>query len=234
MVNKALWGELACDHKLWRGVYLDNDPLVTPEIRKRMLRDFYTRGLPSITHSLPRSGLQHSAWLRCCCLLHSKPRLVLLLAGRDPVVLRRLGESEDDVITLNLGLNYHLDSYLDEDSRRFAAEFPQVFQDLDAGDLVVTQDFKGAGLYAAVADPASAPFMQLKKCGRDSAGFGILGKDQAPPMFPLLYYCDAHLHEVWEMDRKQLLARQLYWYGYTMLADKSMFNWATLEVLESL
>lgn len=175
-------------------------------------------------------------------------------------------------------------------------------QDLDPGDLVVTQDFKGAGLYAAVADPGSAPFMQLKKCGRDSAGgllvlfilcifaalrhsrtvsaaahcvalharclypstllhaeqvtafatlflrlyvwlafppaspagFGILGKDQAPPMFPLLYYFDAHLDEVWEMDRKQLLARQLYWYGYTMLADKSMFNWATLEVLESL
>jgi hypothetical protein len=33
LVNKALWAELAGDHKLWRGVYLDNDPLVTPEIR---------------------------------------------------------------------------------------------------------------------------------------------------------------------------------------------------------
>jgi hypothetical protein len=43
-------------------------------------------------------------------------------------------------------------------------------QDLDAGDLVVTQDFKGAGLYAAVPDPDTRPFMQLKKCGRDSAG----------------------------------------------------------------
>jgi hypothetical protein len=43
-------------------------------------------------------------------------------------------------------------------------------QDLDAGDLVVTQDFKGAGLYAAVPDPETRPFMQLKKCGRDSAG----------------------------------------------------------------
>jgi hypothetical protein len=32
-VNKALWSELAGDHKLWRAVYLDNDPLVTPEIR---------------------------------------------------------------------------------------------------------------------------------------------------------------------------------------------------------
>jgi hypothetical protein len=93
-----------------------------------MLREYYTRNLPSITHTLPRSGLQHSAWLRCCTLLYSKPRLVLLFAGRDPVILRRLGDAEDDAITLNLGLNYHLDSYLDEDSRRFAAEFPQVFQ----------------------------------------------------------------------------------------------------------
>jgi hypothetical protein len=65
-------------------------------------------------------------------------------------------------------------------------------------------------------------------------GFGILGKDQAPPMFPLLYYCDASLEEVAGMDRKQLLARQVYWFSYTMLADKSMFNWTTLEVLESL
>jgi hypothetical protein len=32
-VNKALWNELAGDHKLWRAVYLDNDPLVTQEIR---------------------------------------------------------------------------------------------------------------------------------------------------------------------------------------------------------
>jgi hypothetical protein len=93
-----------------------------------MLRDYYARSLPSISHTLPRSKLQHSAWLRCSTLLHSKPRLILLFAGRDPVIMRRLGESEDKAITLNLGLNYHLDSYLDEDSRRFAAEFPQVFQ----------------------------------------------------------------------------------------------------------
>jgi hypothetical protein len=33
LINKALWGELAGDHKLWRAVYLDNDPLVTPEAR---------------------------------------------------------------------------------------------------------------------------------------------------------------------------------------------------------
>lgn len=42
--------------------------------------------------------------------------------------MRRLGESEEDAVQLNLGLNYHLDSYLDEDSKRFAEEFPQVFQ----------------------------------------------------------------------------------------------------------
>lgn len=53
-------------------------------------------------------------------------------------------------------------------------------------------------------------------------------------MFPLLYYCDATLEEVTAMDRKQLLSRQLYWYSYTMLADRSTFNWTTLEVMESL
>lgn len=32
-VNRALWDALAGEHKLWREVYLDNDPLVTPDIR---------------------------------------------------------------------------------------------------------------------------------------------------------------------------------------------------------
>ena len=32
-VNKATWAALAGDHALWRGVYVDNDPLVTPDIR---------------------------------------------------------------------------------------------------------------------------------------------------------------------------------------------------------
>lgn len=31
--NNATWEALAGDHRLWRGVYLDNDPLVTPDIR---------------------------------------------------------------------------------------------------------------------------------------------------------------------------------------------------------
>lgn len=48
-------------------------------------------------------------------------------------------------------------------------------QDLDPGDLVVTQDFKGAGLYTAIPDPDSRPFMKLKKNGRDSAGGCMLG-----------------------------------------------------------
>lgn len=43
-------------------------------------------------------------------------------------------------------------------------------QDLDPGDLVVTQDFKGAGLYTAIPDPDNKPLMKLKKNGRDSAG----------------------------------------------------------------
>jgi hypothetical protein len=32
-VNTATWAALAPDHKLWRGVYVENDPLVTPDIR---------------------------------------------------------------------------------------------------------------------------------------------------------------------------------------------------------
>jgi hypothetical protein len=32
-VNKATWEALAGDHKLWRGVYLQTDPLITPDIR---------------------------------------------------------------------------------------------------------------------------------------------------------------------------------------------------------
>ena len=65
-------------------------------------------------------------------------------------------------------------------------------------------------------------------------GFGILGKDQAPPFYPLLYYCDATLDEVKQMDRKELIKKQLYWYSYTMLRDKSMFVWTSLEVLDAL
>ena len=50
------------------------------------------------------------------------------MGGRDPVIIRRLGEPESQSVVVNLGLNYHLDSYLDEDQQRFAAEFPQCFQ----------------------------------------------------------------------------------------------------------
>lgn len=32
-VSPATWAALAGDHMLWRGVYVDNDPLVTNDIR---------------------------------------------------------------------------------------------------------------------------------------------------------------------------------------------------------
>lgn len=32
-VNKQLWGALADDQKLWRGLYVQNDPLVSSDIR---------------------------------------------------------------------------------------------------------------------------------------------------------------------------------------------------------
>lgn len=32
-VNKQLWTALADDHELWRALYLDNDPIVVPDIR---------------------------------------------------------------------------------------------------------------------------------------------------------------------------------------------------------
>lgn len=98
--------------------------------RKRLLKDSYTQRLTTdlLNHTLHRSGLVQSAWLRCCTLLYSKPRLILVFAGRDPIVVRRLGEPEDSAVRSNLGLNYHLDSYLDEDNKRFAEEFPQIFQ----------------------------------------------------------------------------------------------------------
>jgi hypothetical protein len=50
------------------------------------------------------------------------------MGGKDPVIVRRLGQQEDESAVINLGLNYHLDSYLDEDMQRFAVEFPQCFQ----------------------------------------------------------------------------------------------------------
>jgi hypothetical protein len=36
--------------------------------------------------------------------------------------------------------------------------------------LVVTQDFKGAGLWIALPHEHNSPFLKLKKAGRDSAG----------------------------------------------------------------
>jgi len=57
-------------------------------------------------------------------------------------------------------------------------------QDLDLGDLVVTQDFKGAGLWTAAPDADNAPFLKLKKTGRDSTGEGILGRSVRQETLP--------------------------------------------------
>lgn len=99
-------------------------------LSKRLSKERYTKRLTTelLYHTHASSGLVQSAWLRCCTLIYSKPRLILVFGGRDPIVVRRLGESEDTAEHLNLGLNYHLDSYLDEDSKRFSEEFPQIFQ----------------------------------------------------------------------------------------------------------
>jgi len=99
----------------------------------------HTKPLPRMPHGthadavcshavLPIPVCALVAWLRSCTLLYTKPRLVLVMGGRDPVIVRRLGQPEDESVVVNLGLNYHLDSYLDEDMKRFAVEFPQCFQ----------------------------------------------------------------------------------------------------------
>jgi hypothetical protein len=43
-------------------------------------------------------------------------------------------------------------------------------QDLEFGDLVVTNDFKGSGCWTAQPDPAAEPFLRLRKNGHDGAG----------------------------------------------------------------
>lgn len=227
---KLTWGILACNADLWREVYLDNDPLITAEIRKRLLRDKYTSHPPLLP--VKRTQLQQSVWLRTCTLLYRKPNLLLVLAGKDPVVVRKLGSPESSTQYITLGLNYHLDSCLDEDEKRFAFEFPQVFQDLNVGDLVVTQDYKGAGCWTALPHPEDSVFLKLKKNGYDSAGLGILHKDVAPPVFPLFYYCDANLED--KMEKQALLSRQVYWFSYSQLKDKSMFSWNDHVVFDEL
>ncbi len=41
-------------------------------------------------------------------------------------MVRRLGQPEAAAQYIHLGINYHLDSYLDDDEARFSMEFPQV------------------------------------------------------------------------------------------------------------
>jgi hypothetical protein len=70
--------------------------------------------------------------------------------------------------------------------------------------------------------------------GPAAAGFGILSKDLAPPFFPLFFWCDATLEEAEGLGPGELKARGLYWFSYTQMADKSMYSWAELSLLDAL
>lgn len=228
--TKPVWLALSTNVSLWRGLYLTNDPLLSQELRKRMTSEKYCVQTEVIT--LKRSALVESVWLRACCLLYRKPKLVLVLGGKDPVVVRRLGQPESSAKRVTLGINYHLDSYLDEDEQRFAEEFPNLFQELNSGDIIVTQDYRGAGCWTVANDPQDAWSLKLKKNGYDSAGYGILHKDIAPPTYPLFYYCDAHLGD--DLDRQGIIAKQVYWYSFTELKDGALFSWSDHEAFDDL
>lgn len=227
---KALWQALSPAHEVWQQLYLENDPLVSDnsDLKKALSKQSYCDQSHQI--ALKAVGLSQSVWMRCCALMYHKPRLVLVLAGKDPVIIRRLGQPESEATQLMLGINYHLDSWLDDDEKRFQAEFPQVFK-LEHGDLVVTQDYKGAGCFTAVPNP-EVPGLMLRKNGYDSGGFGILFKAVAPPTFPLFFYCDATLED--KLDKKALLAKQVYWFAYSQLKDKKMFSWGEHQLFDAL
>jgi hypothetical protein len=72
-VCKATWQRLAADADLWRDVYLDNDPLITPQLRKRLVKSTYCDQSACITYK--RTGLKQSKWLRCCTFLFHKPKV---------------------------------------------------------------------------------------------------------------------------------------------------------------
>jgi hypothetical protein len=61
-----------------------------------------------------------------------------------------------------------------------------------------------------------------------------LSKDLAPPFFPLFYYCDATLEEAGRLDPGELRSRALYWFSYTQMADKSMYSWEEMSLLDAL
>lgn len=233
--SKSTWEVLSTDHEFWRDLYLATDPITRAEeqveLRKKLRSPKYYNKL-LVTHQ--RTGLTQSVWLSTCLLLHRKPRLILVLAGKDPIIVRRLGQRESEAVKFYLSINYHLDNYLDDDEKRFAFEFPQVFQDLEVGDVVVTQDYKGAGCFSAVKDPESSVFLRLRKNGHDSQGLGILHRDFAPPSFPLFYWYDRTLEEAVGLDKLRLAGKQVYWYSYSHLKDKSMFSWVDHELLEEL
>ena len=125
-VCRQTWEVVSSDAQTWLDLYVSNDPIVTPEVRKRLTLETYCNHSEQI--NIQRCTLKQSVWMRTCCLLYSKPQLVLLYSGKDPIVLRRLGQPEAASEIVNLGINYHLEDYLDDEEKRFVTEFPQVFQ----------------------------------------------------------------------------------------------------------
>ncbi len=87
---------------------------------------------------------------------------------------------------------------------------PQVFQDLEVGDLVITRDFKGAGCWTAFPSPLPDErlYLALRKNGTDTSGLGILHKDLAPPSLPLFFFSDANIDEEL-MDKQALVDKQV-------------------------
>lgn len=162
---RDLWDATAAGPpELWQELYVANDPLLheNAPLRKALLHPSYSDHSERLPfRAAPRLAPQ-GVWCRCCALLYAKPRLVLVLAGRDPVVVRRLGQSDAAASHVTLGINYHLDSYLDDDENRFAAEFPDLYP-LTAGDLVVTQDYRGAGCFTVRCWIAPCP-LGFRRC----------------------------------------------------------------------
>jgi hypothetical protein len=85
MSCKAAFTAIAPAYTLWRESYLANEPLTPKELKKRLSKDSYCDHKQLLGR---RNGLQYSVWLRTCLLLYRKPRLILVLQGRDPILVR--------------------------------------------------------------------------------------------------------------------------------------------------
>ena len=66
----------------------------------------------------------------------------------------------------------------------------------------------------------------MHACSFDMAGYGILGPEVAPPTLPLFYYSEAILEDGCSISRQTLSDKEVYWYSYSQLKDKSMYSWA--------